>query len=140
MNIADISPQWGAAKAIGKVVLAVVAAAVVVAGVYTVAGKITDPFGWKKAKVEKVEGQAVTSGQQAASNAAGAAIGDRRATNVAKIDKTAQEARNAVHDAEDYDAALRGYLDGLDRLRRDGAAPVTDPAADPGRQDPNAGS
>jgi hypothetical protein len=132
MNLIDLSPQVAQAKAFGRGLLAVSIVVVAVVGLITAVRWVNDPFGLGKAHVAKVETQAVVNGQQAASNAAGAAINDQRATNVAKIHKTGQEARDAVIQSTDPDDAVGDYLDGLDRVRNDGRARVSDPEADGG--------
>jgi type II secretory pathway pseudopilin PulG len=132
MNITDLSPEVAAAKAAGRDILVVVIVIVAVVGLITAVRWVNDPLGLGKAHVAKVETQATVNSQQAASNAAGAAINDSRATNVAQIHKTGQEARHAVQQSTDQDDAVRRYLDGLERVRRDGAAVIADPAADGG--------
>lgn len=114
-------------------------AIIVVVGVLALVHWVGDPFGWVERRLENAEASAAVNGQQADSNAAGAAINDSRATNVANIKKTAQEARHALATTPDHDDRLRLYLDALDQLRRDGAAPIADPSSDDQRQDPDAG-
>lgn len=115
---------------------ALIVLGLVVLGTSTAIDWIKHPFGLGKSQLAKAQTQAVVNGQQATSNAAGAAINDSRASNIARIHKTAQEARHAVQQSTDHDDRLRQYLDGLERVRRDGAAPITADPADRGGHDP----
>lgn len=125
----------GATKAALKITGAVVLAVILLAGAGTVIDKIKHPFGLGKNALPAARAEAQANGQQAQINASAAAINDSRATNVARIHQTAQEARHAVQQTTDHDARLRQYLDGLDRVRIDGAAPVADDPADEGGHD-----
>lgn len=119
-----------------KVFGAVVLAIVLLAGLGWVVDQVRHPFGLGRNALPAAKAEAAVNGQQADINAAGAAINDSRAANLAKIHKTAQEARHAVQQTTDHDARLREYLAGLERLRRDGEAPVTVDPADGRGHDP----
>lgn len=119
-----------------KITGAVMVLGLVVLGSSTAIDWIKHPFGLGKNQLAKAQAQAVVNGQQATSNAAGAAINDSRASNIARIHQTAQEARHAVQQTTDHDDRLRQYLDGLERVRRDGAAPITADPVDGGGHDP----
>lgn len=122
---AQILDPTGRAKTIARWVAAGLAVVVVLAAAATAVQLMSDPFGLKARHLAAVETQAVVNGQQAASEHAGAVINDSRAANVAKIQKTGQEARNAVAQNADADASIGDYLTGLDRVRVDGAASIT---------------
>lgn len=112
-----------------KIGLTVLVGAVLLVGVMRL-GQALNPLNWFKPKVETVQAQLQVQTQQAESNAAGAAINDKRAGNIDTIRRTGQEARHAVQQTEDYDARLGVYLDRLDRLRDASAAPIGDVEAD----------
>ncbi|MEH0194590.1 hypothetical protein V7S57_02525 [Caulobacter sp. CCNWLY153] len=123
-------PLSDTAKGAIRAGVAVAVIGLIIAGLMTAAHFVSDPLGSKARRLDTAQTNAVVAGQQAASNGAGAAINDRRATNVANIQKTAQEARYEVATSTDHDDALRRYLAGLERVRHEGAAGVADPAAD----------
>jgi hypothetical protein len=113
----------------------VVAVILVLVGGSAVVDMIKHPFGLGKNALPEARAQAKAAGQQADINASGAAINDSRAANITRIHKTAQEARHAVQQTADHDARLRQYLDGIDRVRSDGAAAIADDPADGGGHD-----
>lgn len=119
-------------KLFGAVVLAVV----LLAGLGWVVDQVRHPFGLRRNALPAAKAEAKVNGQQAKINADGAAINDSRANNIAKIHKTAQEARHAVQQTTDHDARLREYLSGLERLRRDGESPIAVDPADGRGHDP----
>lgn len=124
-----------ATKAALKITGAVILGVILLAGAGTVVDWIKHPFGLGKNALPAARAEAKAAGQQADINAAGAAINDSRAANITRIHKTAQEARHAVQQTADHDARLRQYLDGIDRVRSDGAAAIADDPADGGGHD-----
>ena len=97
-------------------------AALVAGGVLYVRGLEADLAG-ARAQVAPLE-------QQGRINQAGAQIGASVAANTSKAASAAQEATHAVDQSQDLDSALDQWSLGLDRVRRQGAAPVADPDPD----------
>jgi hypothetical protein len=90
-----------------------------VAGVQTFrVGRLSDDLKTERARLE-------TQTQQAEVNQAGAQINDRRSTNTRTAYQHSEEAQRAVAEAPDYDAALREFGLGIDRVREAGRASVT---------------
>jgi hypothetical protein len=129
MNLPDLTPT-GQIRKVGKLIAIAVAVVISIIGALVVMKFVGDPFGFGKRKTETAQATATVNGQQAASNAAGAAINDNRAGNVARLDRTAQEGQNAIWRADDLDAAYGSYLAHLECLRDQGRAPVAVRAAD----------
>lgn len=119
-----------------KVVAGLVAIALLLIGGGAVVDWFKHPFGIGKNALPEARAEAKVNGQQAKINADGAAINDSRAGNIARIHQTATEARHAVQQTTDYDARVRQYLDGLDRVRDDGRAPIAADQPDGGGHDP----
>lgn len=109
-------------RQIGAVVLAVL----LVLGVLSVVGFVKDPFGWRKGQLTEAKAQAVTATKQAETNQAGAVINDRRARNTQTAYSKSEEARRAIQ-TPDYDAALREYGAGIDRVREAGRSGLAEP-------------
>ncbi|KQV66655.1 hypothetical protein [Caulobacter sp. Root343] len=119
-----------------KICTALAVVALVLIGAGAAIDWVKHPFGLGRNALPAARAEAKVNGQQAQINADGAAINDSRAGNIARIHQTAQEARHAVQQTADYDVRLRRYLDGLDGVRNDGAAPIAADPADGGGHDP----
>lgn len=73
--------------------------------------------------------------RQAKSEQTVTVITETRDRNIAAATSAATTATEEIHDAPDLDSALASYSAGLERVREQGHAAVTDPAVDASGQD-----